>query len=228
MKETELAAPIIDWLAEQHWDVYQEVEFRRAGGVADIVAVRDGVIWVIECKVTYGLAVLGQAAAWDVHYRSVAVPQSKSERRDYRVARDYYRVGVLEVYSGFNNAPLIREAIEAPLFLRKSSFEKRWLRTDLIRSYLSCLTPLHKTFAPAGSRNGYHLTPYRQTMIDVRKVIEAHPGCTVKFLYEQLGEMHYASRASFMGNLVKCLTAYEREWCRVETAARPYRLYVKA
>lgn len=219
MKETELAAPVVAWLNEQNWTVYQEVQFGPMSSIADIVAVRHGILWIIECKVAYGLAVLTQASGWAAHYRSVAIPFAR-EKRDYQVARDYYRVGVLEVTAW---EPCIRESVPAPLFLRQND---KWAR-DRVRRYFPLLTETHKTFAQAGSNRHDHLTPYKQTMMDVRKVIEKNPGCTVKFLYEQLGKMHYASRASFTGNLIKSLLAFERDWCRVDTNSRPYRLFLR-
>ena len=48
IKETEIAEIVIDWLEKQHWDVYQEVPVNS--GFADIFAVRNGLVWVIETK----------------------------------------------------------------------------------------------------------------------------------------------------------------------------------
>ena len=224
MKETELAAPVVEWLTAQHWDVYQEVQFAPLGSIADIVAVRHGIIWIIECKVAYGLAVLGQASGWwEAHYRSVAVPRSR-EPRDYRVAKDYYKVGILEVSTGFDGILAVNELSSPPLFLRHR--DNMGIRR--MQHCLATLTELHKTFAQAGSNKHDHLTPYKQTMMDVRKVVEKNPGCTIKFLYEQLGEMHYSSKASFMGNLVKSLVDFEKDWCKVDTSARPYKLFLKS
>lgn len=222
MEETKLAEPVIKWLTDQHWDVYQEVQFSQLGNIADIVAVRHGILWIIECKTSYGLAVLGQASKWwEAHYRSIAVPRSR-EPRDYRVAKDYYRVGILEVYPGFDNGLLVHEIEPPPLFLRHGDH----IAIRRMKNCLSLLTEAHKTFAPAGSNHHDHLTPYKQTMMDIRKVIEKNPGCTLKFVYEQLGEMHYSSKASFMGNLVKSLISFEGDWCKVDRSAKPYKLFV--
>jgi hypothetical protein len=213
MKETELAANIVTWLADQHWEIYQEVEFSHRGGVADIVAVRNGIMWIIETKTHYGLDVLQQAAGWPVHYRSVGVPYSVD--RDYRVARDYYCVGVIQVgkYTGE-----VREDVKPRLFIKN---------TKVVKRYLSQLTELHKTFAQAGSQSGHHLTPYKQTMLAVRKFIETHPGCTIKDIFNDLGEMHYASPESFKGNLLSALTSFERDWCKVDLSSKPYKLFIR-
>ena len=144
------------------------------GGVADIVAVRNGILWIIESKNAYTLDVLNQASRWPAHYRSVAVPWSRSDR-DYRVARDYYLVGVITVRAEFAD---VYEAVKAPGYLKHDRDAKKMIGK---------LTDLHKTFAIAGSQGGSQLTPYKQTMIEVRKVIEKTPGCTVGFIYESLG-----------------------------------------
>jgi hypothetical protein len=210
-KETELAAVVVAWLIEQNWTVYQEVQFQNRGGVADIVAVRNGIVWIIECKTRYCFDVLLQASEWPVHYRSVAVPWAR-DGRDYRVAKDYYQVGVLEV-----NRDHVQEVIRPKAFIKNH---------QTVKKYLAQLTELHKTFALAGSKGGQHLTPYKQTMMDVRRFIEKHPGCTAKDLFDEYGEMHYSSPASFKGNIVKALADFE-PWCRVDYSTKPCRLFIK-
>jgi hypothetical protein len=212
-KETELAALIVSWLVAQHWDVYQEVQFRQQGGVADIVAVRNGIMWIIETKTHYGLDVLQQAATWPVHYRSVGVPFSRD--RDYRVARDYYQVGVIQVGKYTDE---IREDVKPRLFIKNK---------DVVKRYLSQLTELHKTFAQAGSQSGHHLTPYKQSMRDIRNFIEANPGCTVKDIFGDLGSLHYSSAASFKGNIIKALAQFE-PWCKIDTTTKPFKLFVRS
>jgi hypothetical protein len=219
MKEIELAKPVIEWLGDQHWEVYQEVQFDGSGTVADIVAVRNGIIWIIETKTTFGLAVLEQATRWDVHYRSIAIPWAR-EPRHYRIAINYFQVGVIEVEfrkDWFNGAD-VQEVIHAPLIRGNHSYAKR---------YLNSLMEIHKTFSSAGSSGRQHLTPYKYTMMEVRKVIESNPGCTIKYLYEQLGRMHYANESSFKGNLVKALADFEKEWCKIDINSKPYKLFIR-
>lgn len=210
MKETDLAAIIVAWLIEQHWDVYQEVQFKRLGSVADIVAVRNKILWIIETKTKYGFDVLQQASTWPVHYRSIGIPFGRN--RDYRVAFNYYRVGIIEV-----NDRGAKERIPSPLFAKNH---------DMAKQYMLKLTELHKIYALAGSPSGHHLTPYKQTMIAVRRAIDAHPGCTIKDIFNMLGSLHYSSPSSFKGNLIKALSQFEKSWCHVDTSNKPYRLFV--
>jgi hypothetical protein len=213
MKETELAEPVISWLQAQNWNVFQEVQFSRMGGVADICAERHGILWIIEAKTAMTIEVLNQASAWPVHFRSIAVPRAKyGFKRDYAVARDYYRVGVIEV-SEYD----INEKLKPPLYLRHHRTAKR---------LLSELTELHRTFAKAGSKGGSHLTPYKMTMMQIRSTVERNPGCTIEDLFAEHGAMHYANKSSFKGNVLKCLEDFESQWCRIDKTSKPYKLYL--
>jgi hypothetical protein len=214
MKEVELAEKIIEWLQEQNWTIYQEVEFRRLGGRADIVAERHGILWIVETKMAMSLDVLNQATTWPTHYRSVGVPSAKrSSHRDYRVAKDYYGVGVLEVGKG----GMVTEVVKAPLFLKNDKVAK---------GMISQLKEQHKTFAKAGSNGGGYYTPYRNTMVTIREIVRKNPGCTVDEVFEICGKMHYASKGSFKGNALKCLDSFEKDWCRIDKSSFPYRLYL--
>lgn len=216
MKETELAEQVVGWLEAQNWTIYQEVQFRHLGGVADIVAERNGILWIIETKLSMSIEVLNQASAWPAHYRSIAVPGTSNRRnnkRDYRVARDYYLVGVIEVSRGD-----IYESVKPPAFLKNHKTAKKMI---------SQLTELHKTYAKAGSKAGSHLTPYKMTMIEIQRHLKVHPGCTIDDLFKQYGSMHYASKSSFKGNLLKCLDSFEADWCRIDKSSNPYKLYLK-
>ena len=216
-KETELAKYVIEYLNSQHWEVYQEVEFKYQSGVADIVAVRNNIMWIIECKLAYTLSVLEQATRWPAHYRSIAIPSSRNTR-NYRVAVDYYHVGVIEVIDNYPGSSIFaKEVILPKLFIHNN---------PTVKKYLKQLTELHKTYAQAGSNKGDHLTPYKQTMIALRAFISAHPGCTINEIYKHLGKMHYSSVASFKGSVLTALYEFE-PWCRIDTSSKPYKLFIK-
>lgn len=215
MKETELAEYVVSWLEDQNWTIYQEVQFRHLGGVADIVAVRNGILWIIETKMSMSIEVLNQASAWPVHYRSIAVPGTSNRRynkRDYGVAKNYYMVGVIEVSRGD-----IYEAVKPPTFLENHKTAKRMI---------SQLTELHKTYAKAGSKAGSHLTPYKMTMMEIQRHLKLNPGSTIEDLFKRFGAMHYASKSSFKGNLLKCLESFESNWCRIDKSQKPYKLFL--
>lgn len=47
ISEVQLGKPIISWLQEMGWEVYQEVQIATYDSVADIVAKQGKLIWVI-------------------------------------------------------------------------------------------------------------------------------------------------------------------------------------
>jgi hypothetical protein len=64
MRESEIGASVMAWLENMGWDCYPEAQFESYGNRADIAAVRDGLLWVVECKTTACLALIEQAVEW--------------------------------------------------------------------------------------------------------------------------------------------------------------------
>lgn len=213
--EAQLAESVVAWLEEQHWDVYQEVLYPPFGIVADIVAVRGPLVWVIECKLQFGFAVLEQAERWMVHKRSIAVPRaSRGAHRPRRnVLSEFYGVGMLEIDGG-----RVLEMVNAPIHREYHDTAKR---------VKSALRPEHKSFAKAGTNRGGHWSPYKETIKAVRKHIEENPGCTAKDIYAALGKCHYANEASAKSGFLNSLMNFEKDWCRLDTSVKPYRFYIR-
>src|SRR3989304_1278839 len=74
LTEVDLAKPVISYLEERGWDVYQEVLIY--GKIADIVATFDKLTWIIECKTSLSLKLLEQIYAWRgrANFLSIAIP----------------------------------------------------------------------------------------------------------------------------------------------------------
>jgi hypothetical protein len=215
MKEEELAVYVVDYLESMDWDIYQEVQFRTGGKIADIVAVKDDKLWIVESKTTLSFKVLEQAHYWRCHYRSIAVPKIRNYRDRslaYDICRNYLNLGVLEVSSyGITQrviAPLMENFGDYPNYLMKQLKEG------------------HKTHARAGSANGGHFTPYRNTMDHVKEFIKNNPGCTLTQILESVGKGHYSSIQSARGAIRNALENYEA-WCFVKWDGRRYKYFVK-
>jgi hypothetical protein len=221
VKETRVAEKVIGWLEAQHWEIYQEVKVRSYGGVADIVAVQNGLVWVIECKRSLTLKVLAQARLWRVHFRSIAVPALRKpgyERQTaYDIAKNYLKVGVITV-DYLSQAYSINQVVPPPLMREYHQFAKQ---------FQSLLTEEHKTFAKAGQAKGGYWTPYKSTIQACKKFIKDNPGCTMKEMIDYLGRMHYASDKSAIGTLRVNFQTIEKDWVRVDTSERPFRLYIR-
>lgn len=223
MTEQSLAALVVAWLEAQHWEVYQEVQPHGGGSeAADIVAVRSGLVWVIECKTTFSLAVMAQAVRWGSHLRSVAVPFGNSAERQFaeQICRQHLQVGVLYVHPMRDGLPGdVVERCPAPL-MRHYHKRALWLRKQL--------RPEHKTSAPAGSQVAKRWTPYQETMEEVRSYLrrKGAEGATIAEIMQELGKRHYANKASARQCIPDALVRIEKEWCEVlgEGKAQRFRL----
>lgn len=207
--ESDLAKKVISWLSDQHWDIYQEVmfsSFYASDGIADIVAVRAGILWVIETKTTLNLTVMEQAARWPAHYRSIAVPASErlgGRGLAYDIAKNYLHIGVLEV----KNFDIIQ--VVQPKLMRENH--------KLAKHMISRLKDEHKHYSAAGSNSGGYYTPYKSTMNNVRYFIQKHPNCTLKEIMTDL-QHHYASDSSARSCIRIALDSWESSWCKVTRA----------
>lgn len=158
--EQDLAAHVVAMLHEMGWEVFQEVE--TGYGRADIVARRDKIIWVVECKMSFGLSVIEQA--WNyirggqAHYVSVAVPYGGRKGFCRDVCRRY-GIGVLTVNMKWNVPDVKEEA--RPSFNRKASG--------------ITLKEEHKTWCKAGSACGGHYTPFKGTVQSLVSLVTRHP-----------------------------------------------------
>ena len=206
--EAEIAKVLVDYLESKDWDVYQEVQFNNYGGVADIVAVKNDELWIIETKTSLTFSVLAQAESWQSHYRSVAVPRT-IRRHDngrhlaYRICQRYLQIGVIEISPASSDVFIV--VAPALQNIDKRSIERK----------LDTLSPLHKEYAKAGSKGNQHLTPFKYTMIQVKEFIQENPRCTMNEIISQIGKGHYSSESSAKNTLRKALRDWVN-WCKVD------------
>lgn len=182
--ETELAAILVPWLTDQEWEVFQEVQLSRGGRVADIVARRDSIIWIIECKLSLGFAVLDQACNWlfYAHYVSLAAPTR--HLRSAHICLQTLGIGYLQISRGDVSE------ISRPRLNRSA-------RADRV-----CLRDEHKTWAQAGNANRGHFTPFKDTCRNVRNMVTQQPGITMKELIDRV-PTHYSSSSTARSALAK-------------------------
>lgn len=97
-KESDLAAIVLQFLAEEDWETWQEVTLPD-GGRADIVARLRPLVWIIETKTSLSLNLIEQAFARTqyAHLVSVAVPQAREPRHFARSLLAREGVGLLDV-----------------------------------------------------------------------------------------------------------------------------------
>ncbi|MCR4334329.1 MAG: hypothetical protein NUV47_01190 [Patescibacteria group bacterium] len=166
--ESDLAKAVISWLEDYQWEVYQEVQV--FGYTADIIAVQNKLVWVVETKLTSTLKVIEQANNWKglAHYVSVAVPRR----------RDQSMFGKVLSLFGIGKIECGQEIIEwiPPILNRKA----------LSNKITHLLIPELKNYAEAGNSEGKRLTPFKKTCMEIIREVEENPGITIKELIERI------------------------------------------
>jgi hypothetical protein len=210
--ETDVAAPVVKWLQDLHFDVYQEVSMGYGSRRADIIAVMKPIIWIVEVKTSFSLQVLEQAWKWTrmAHRVSVAVPWSKKPQF-YDYLCKLMGIGLFEVeYNGMVNC-----RVDPPLHRRVAS--------GLI---LKRIHEAQRTFAPAGNADGCFYTPFRGTVLELVQFVTSHPGCSLKEAINGI-KHHYRTNATALSCVSKYIENGVIKEIRMEQDGRLRRLYVK-
>lgn len=217
MKETDLAKKVIDWLQDQKWDVYQEVQIFGGGEIADIVAKQGPLVWVIETKTSLSLAVIGQAYDW-LHYSnyvSVAVPTGKRRIGFAAHILRTYGIGLLRVNRYETEWSSSVSEVEHPILQRR------------VGKYLSeALNEGHKTYAEAGNNEGKRWSPFKQTCLEIYRYVRVNEGCTLKDVLNSV-DHHYTSTATARSCIPKWAEAGKIERIRIEKEDGKWRFYTK-
>lgn len=208
-RETTLGPPVIAWLHERHWEVYQEV---TAGmSVADIVATCGPLVATVELKVNLTFDLLAQAARWrwDAHMVWVAVPWARADRRmAERVFADH-GIGLLVVEEG-----KVASERHPPALNRKADAAR-------LRGFLR---PEHQTFAAAGTSTGERWTTFKSTCAELLRHVTAHPGALMNDALKSI-QHHYASASSARAHLSKLIEKGVVKGIRLERDGRRLRLH---
>jgi hypothetical protein len=197
MTEIDLAAQIIKWLKDRDWIVHQEVLIPGVKGPADIVAVKDGMVWFIETKLSLNLDLLGQAYRWlgMAHRVSMGLPYPKRGEYDKKMF-----VGQFCSDYGIST---IKVDHRGKLHFHHLRAERAPVEQAAIDFVMANLCEEQKTYAPAGGRGNKIWTPYKSTCQIVVKHVQDHPGCTIAELVETCGRLHYSSNACARSTLLK-------------------------
>lgn len=222
MKETDIAKPLIRWLAAQGWEVYQEVQIEAYGRVADVVAVRRKIVWALEMKKSLTAALVEQAYhwVWLAHYVSVVTPSSYRRAPGRAVLLDYMKtqgIGWVKARLGSYDSGRYFDVVHE----EQNARLHRKARASRI---LDALTEEHKTFAEAGNNDGKRWTPFQETAKQVRKYVKRFPGTDLKQLVENVAH-HYSTAASFKCNIPKYVEANVIEGVRIEREGRKLHFY---
>lgn len=166
MKETELAEKVVSWLAESRWDVYQEVLINKS--IADIVAVQGRLTWIIECKTSMSLVLIGQAIDRKRYANlvSVAVPVKLRDRSHVAANTILGQNGIGAIYVGYDD---VHQSARPALMRKKLPIK---LNDD------------QKTYALAGASGGGYWTPFKSTCRNIQENVRRNPGIILKEIIE--------------------------------------------
>jgi hypothetical protein len=197
--EADLAEKVVAYLRGEGWTVYPEIQVKSFGAIADIVAVRDDEVMVIETKMSFGLEVLGQAHEWKslATYVAAGVPASKKRSK----ARSFGQHVCWNLGIGLITVDQATGYVREQLAPRKTEGAK----TKVI---LDTLTEAHKTYAKAGNADKKYLTKFKVTIQHLVKYVRANPDCCLKTAVTKI-KHHYKNEASARSSLGKQIYRFE-------------------
>jgi len=199
--EAQLAHHVILWLRDLHWKVYQEVQMYPGIQRADIVAVQGGRYWVIECKVSMGLTVLGQCLHWHGFANYVSAATAPCRTKGVWKIAEHCGVGWLSVCE-----PGVVTEHVAPRLFRNPVGNGRLSSFRRLADAVESMPADHETYGSAGNNCGQFYSPFKQTCREVRDFVVKNPGCSLKELVSKV-DTHYHSTAT----AISCLAAWIKQ-----------------
>lgn len=212
--EQQLAERVIAFLSTHQWEVFQEVQVYTFGRCADIVARKDGMLWVVETKRSFSLAVLAQIEEWKgmADFRSIAVG-SYDHRTD---------AIKLDICAKYGIGYMLARRCTADVYERlQPSHSTR--TTEVLVAHLC---EQHKTFAAAGNADGARFTPFAHTCSKLREYVRAHDRCTIAEAIAGIDSHHYRTDATARSSLRKWLVAGSVKGVRLVSDRKPFTLTV--
>jgi len=217
--EADLAQKVCSFLSGDGWDIYQEVQFGRAGRRADIMGRRGDYVWAIEVKKSMTFDVIAQARDWQfwTHGALIAVPaiETKSGGRGRNLARrvcEDMGIGIIEVGS------FSARMTSAPRFNRDNK--------DMIRRFI--LPLLHEDLkgwgAKAGNSDSDFWSPFKATCRDALNYVREHEGISMKELMEKI-DHHYSNDSCARASFSKWIMMGKVNGLRIEYDGRRNRVY---
>lgn len=218
--ETALGPPVISYLEQYGWDVYQEVCFR--GSAADIVGVQRGRACIVELKRSLTFEVIAQALEWSrlglAHWVWIAVPETRGSSAGrwlaYRTCeREGVGVLVVELRPGYDVMATSR--VQAALARRADP-----------RPLIALLDPEQRARVAAGSNGGGRWTEFRRTAERVHRAVTEHPGILLKDLVAVL-DHHYANNKSARAHIAHWIDKGVIEGLETRRDGRHLRVFPK-
>jgi len=205
---------VVVWLRGLGFETYHEVAGipGRGASRADIVAVREGRVWVVECKLRLSWDAIGQAIEWRHYAHRVSVATALGPHGIGHGAAcaclNAVGLGWLRVSCG-------------EVFVETSAERPRFGRVGLL---LDALRPEQQASAPGqASTAGGYWTPGDEARSRIAAAVAAEPGVLVRRALQQAGIVcpDAATRREWRAALLRGLV----DGVRAEREGRTLRLW---
>ena len=168
-----MAEVVIEFMTAKGWDIYQEVDLGQSRPVVDIVGVRGGVHWIVECKLSLSMALMEQAwrlKPW-AELVSIATPDLKCTKGHTFAQHALRRDGL-----GWLRAKADRVCPDTSI---AALYRKNQLWPGTARHVGTHLRDAQKTGCAAGTNGGGYHTRFKETVRQLIEYVTANPGCTL-------------------------------------------------
>lgn len=212
ISEAHLGEIMMRYLSEQGWDCYPEVHLGSWSARPDIVAVRAGLVMIVELKTQLSFDLLSQALDWlqEAHFVAIGVPKPKIHGGRDSFVQSYLSekgIGKFEIepsYGADVDGKYDRKALNLDssiVWNRIDPKPHRWAHKSA-KELLAYLKPDMKVVTP-GVQRGF-MTEFKRTLRTLEQYVAQHPGCTLKMAIDNMVH-HYTSVASAHGSLAGLL-----------------------
>lgn len=226
LKESDMFLPIKKFFEDEGYTIYAEVPFY--GRTADIVAIKNGIITVVETKTSMNIKLLEQVFYWryKAHYVYTAVPQGSGMSS---FARDLLKsagigIFILDIHSSVDSpfCSRVYKLINAKLFRKIGLYYKgelyktiRW-EQHIIPEY---------ALNTAGVKCGdIRVSRYKLMMEHAKKLISHYEdGISIDELSNAL-DTYYVNPKTGLFNALK---NFESSWCELFKKPGERKTYVR-
>jgi len=204
VRETDIGIAAKRYLESHGWEVYPEVQLNASGGIADIVAVKDDVIWVVECKMRVTLALLKQLWRWRKYANMLSVAVLAGSLYPQHLARLHgekdFQGAMLDKF-GFGCFGVLVNPPRIESLLSGAGFERE--RDD----FLHVIRDQHRDSAP-GQVEGKRFTALDSTLANLVEYVRGHPGVALREAVSQIRH-HCKDNRSAAGTVRQHLKPYK-------------------
>ncbi|WP_238557983.1 hypothetical protein [Paenibacillus shenyangensis] len=206
--------------------MYPEIELSSGGPRADIVAIQNEQLLIVEMKTSFGLAVMDQAYHWAAggyaHQTYIAIPRRSHWEVPIIAQRALCSSGIGVLQVELQDNPY--RSVEA-----YRMFEENRVRTHMnaeilgeaqqAQHIINILTPHHLNGPDAGGKAGGHISAHRLTMIRAQEYMEAAGDwVTPKQIVENI-ETHYFAQDK-AASLKQALLQWGTDFCEYQVIGR--------